>query len=210
MRVDSVQISKPHLLDTGHNVITTGIDKQPVDSAVFASTGVVGDHVVNEVHHGGVDQAVYVYSTEDYAWWEDRLRQTLSPGSFGENLTLSSFGQGSVRIGDRYTIGDVTLEVTSPRIPCGTFAAHLGIDDWSAQFRDGRRPGWYARVLTEGLVSAGDGVSLQTASASNVDLLEVFDLYYDHHADRQRIEAAVRSPLAERAMADYVQRLARH
>lgn len=35
------------------------------------------------------------------------------PGTFGENLTLSSFGDEPVRIGDRYRIGAALVEATA-------------------------------------------------------------------------------------------------
>ena len=46
---------------------------------------------------------MYVYSSEDYAWWGEDPAPSPPPGTFGENLTLSSFGPEPVQIGDRYT-----------------------------------------------------------------------------------------------------------
>lgn len=209
MYVVSVQIAQPSTLDTGRGVIQTGIRKQPAAQARFEAAGVAGDHVVNTVHHGGVDQAVYVYSAEDCAWWQDQLGRTLPPGIFGENLLLSTFGDEPVRVGDRYTIGEVVLEVTSPRVPCGTFSAVMEIDDWLVRFRDARRPGFYARVLVEGMVSTGDAVTRTPASSSNVEILELQDIYYDRNVDADRLAHAAASPIAERTRADLVKRLAR-
>ena len=209
MFVVSLQVAQPATLDTGRNVIQTGIRKKPVAEARFEATGVAGDNVVNTVHHGGVDQAVYVYSAEDYAWWQDQLGRMLSPGLFGDNLVLSTFGDGPVRVGDRYTIGDVKLEVTSPRIPCGTFSAVMEIDDWLVRFRDARRPGFYARVLAEGMITTGDSVTRGAASAASVEILELQDIYYDKNVDADRLARAAESPVAERTRADLVKRLAR-
>jgi MOSC domain-containing protein YiiM len=209
MFVVSVQAGQPSTLDTGRSVIQTGIRKQPIAKGRFEAAGVIGDNVVNTVHHGGVDQAVYVYSAEDYAWWQDQLDRVLPPGIFGDNLLLSTFGDGPVRVGDRYTIGDVVLEVTSPRIPCGTFSAVMEIDDWLVRFRDARRPGFYARVLADGMITTGDAVARNPASASNVDILELQDIYYDKNVDADRLARAAASPIAERARADLVKRLGR-
>lgn len=79
--------------------------------------GLLDDHIGDTRHHGGADQAAYLYSAEDYDWWAEQLGTALEPGTLGENLTLSSFGREAVHIGDRYRIGRVVLEVTSPRIP---------------------------------------------------------------------------------------------
>ena len=51
----------------------TGIHKQAVDQIALEGAGITGDAVVNTKHHGGPDQAVYVYSAEDYEWWETGL-----------------------------------------------------------------------------------------------------------------------------------------
>lgn len=209
MQVVSVQIASPTIIETGRGVITTGIVKQPVAAVVIAAGGVVDDHIVNTRDHGGVDQAVYAYSAADYRWWEERLGRALPPGIFGENLTLSTFGDAPVRVGDRYQIGNVTVEVTSPRIPCGTFTARMGIADWLAQFRDARRPGWYARVITEGTVTAGDEVTRAPAPETNVEITELQDIYYDHSADGVRLSRALGSPVAERTAAELTRRLAR-
>jgi len=209
MYVVSVQVAQPSTLDTGRGVIQTGIRKQPVDEAQFEASGLEGDNVVNTVHHGGLDQAVYVYSAEDYAWWQDQLDRVLPPGIFGDNLLLSTFGDGPVRVGDGYTIGDVVLEVTSPRIPCATFSAVMEIDDWMLRFRDARRPGFYARVLAEGMIATGDAVTRSPASAANVEILELQDIYYDKNVGADRLARAAESPVAERARADLVKRIAR-
>ena len=44
--------------------------------------------IASKKHHGGPDQAVYVYGEHDYAWWSEQLGRPLEPGTFGENLTV--------------------------------------------------------------------------------------------------------------------------
>ena len=90
----------------------------------------------------GPDQALYLYSAEDYAWWAGELGAPPAPGTFGENLTLSSFGPVEVRIGDRFRVGAALVEATAPRIPCATFATRMGEPDWVKRFAAARRPGY--------------------------------------------------------------------
>lgn len=48
----------------------SGIDKRTVDGPVLlTASGVEGDTICDVKHHGGPDQAVYAYSTDDLAWW---------------------------------------------------------------------------------------------------------------------------------------------
>ena len=193
----------------GARTIATGIDKQPAGRAYVGTLGLRDDVVADTEHHGGRDQAVYVYSREDYAWWETELGRSLAGGSFGENLTLSSFGTDLVRIGDRFHVGPVVLEVTSPRIPCSTFATHMAEEGWVRRFRDGERPGFYARILLEGEVEVGDRVEREPAPAASLPLLELFRLHYDRGADADRLRQALAAPVDERARADLEKRLAR-
>ncbi|MFN8418217.1 MAG: MOSC domain-containing protein [Anaerolineae bacterium] len=80
--------------------------------------GLAHDVIIDTKHHGGVDQAVYVFGQPDYEWWSAQLGVALEAGIFGENLTISDLESATMRIGDRLHIGsDVILEVTSPRIP---------------------------------------------------------------------------------------------
>src|SRR3954468_5719257 len=110
----------------------TGIDKRPTLGPVAvtapgrkdggAGSGLAGDTIGDRESHGGDDQAVYAYAREDLDRWERELGRTLTPGSFGENLTPLALDVNGALIGERWTIGeDVVLEVTSPRVPCSTF-----------------------------------------------------------------------------------------
>jgi len=117
MHLLSINLGRPQLLQIGKHATTTGIYKSPVEAVQISTSGLMGDHIDDQEHHGGPDQAVYVYSIEDYDWWMEQLSEALPPGTFGENLTFSSFGPAPVRIGDRFRIGQVLLEVSAPRIP---------------------------------------------------------------------------------------------
>jgi len=78
-----------------------------------------------------------------------------------------------------------------------------------ARFRAERRPGFYCRVISEGTVAAGDAVMRVMAPDTNVEIMELFDLFYDRSASRDRIEAALASPIAVRAREDNERRLNR-
>ena len=70
------------------------------------------------------------------------------------------------------------LEITAPRIPCGTLAARMGDAGFVKRFKEAERPGAYTRVLQTGHVQAGDEFTYQRGT-SDVTLLEVFRLYYE-------------------------------
>ncbi len=206
MHVVSVQVGSAGSLLVGGRTIETGINKTPVDQIVLEAGGVAGDAVINAKHHGGPDQAVYVYSAADYAWWEQHLDRALEPGTFGENVTVSTVPK-TVRIGDRIQIGDALLEVTSPRIPCATFAARMGEEGWIRRFRDASRPGFYCRVLRAGIVQPGDAMQWTAAPEANVTLVEMVDHFYASDVPLQEVRRALASPIAVRSRVEYTARL---
>jgi MOSC domain-containing protein YiiM len=151
------------------NVLTgrTGIDKRPVTGPVRVRapgpakgrSGLVSDEIVSTRHHGGNDQAVYAYATEDLADWCAELGRDLPPGTFGENLTTEGLDLTGAVIGEQWAVGArLVLQVTSPRIPCATFAAWLDLPKWIRRFTERAAPGAYLRVLYPGPVAAGDPV----------------------------------------------------
>jgi len=173
---------------------TTGIYKFPVDAPVEVNLlGPVGDVIVSAKHHGGPDQAVYIYGQTDYDWWAGELGRELAPGTFGENLTVSDLESAAFDIGDLLHVGDeVTLQVTAPRLPCATFAARLGDPLFVKKFRAAERPGLYCRVLAEGRLQVGDPVWVEEYPGETVSLLHV---YRDHY-EPELTEAAIRRILA--------------
>jgi MOSC domain-containing protein YiiM len=148
----------------------TGIDKRPVDGAVSVAApgprgtgavGLAGDRVYDLKHHGGDDQAVYAYAREDLDGWESVLGRPLADGVFGENLTTIGVDVSGALIGERWRIGaDVVLEVSCPRIPCGTFQGWLERDGWIKEFTRAALPGAYLRVIEPGEIRAADHVEI--------------------------------------------------
>ncbi|CAM3963339.1 MOSC domain-containing protein [Deinococcus frigens] len=164
MNLLSVCVGQPHAVRSKSG--WTGIHKQPVNGAVsIGRLGLSGDHILDTENHGGPDQAVYIYTAPDYAFWCAELGRTLEPGTFGENLLFSDLDSAPVRLGQRFGVGGVLLEVTFARVPCVTLAERMGDPGFVRRFREARRPGMYARVIREGGVRAGDAVTLANAVA---------------------------------------------
>lgn len=138
----------------------SGINKRAVPQAQVTASGLQGDKIVDVKHHGGIDQAVYVYTRADYTWWEAELGRALPSGTFGENLTLDAWPADQMCVGDHLQVGTVVMEVTSPRIPCVTLEAHIGLRGFTKTFLRARRPGVYLRVLTTGDIAMGDPVRM--------------------------------------------------
>ena len=183
MRVISVNVGRPQP-NPWKGIGATGIDKRPVDGRVAVTApdpkgngdvGLAGDRVYDVAHHGGTDQAVYAYAREDLDHWEAELGRPLADGSFGENLTTTGLDVNGALIGERWRIGpDLVLEVSCPRIPCGTFQGWLGERGWIKRFTEEVRPGAYLRVVTPGSVGAGDPVEVVHRPDHDVTVALVF------------------------------------
>jgi MOSC domain-containing protein YiiM len=145
--------------------------------------GLEGDEQADHVAHGGPDQALYAYSLEDYAWWEVELERTLSPGTFGENLTTFGFDPNDALVGERWAVGSALLEVSQPRLPCFKLAARLELPSFVRAFAEQRRPGSYLRIARHGTVASGDAIDLDFRPAHEVSIREFFRIYLDHSLD---------------------------
>jgi len=209
VQVVSVNAGSAELMQIGARTVSTGIRKRPVERGYAGTLGLEGDVVADEKHHGGPDQALYLYSFEDYAWWAGELGNAPEPGTFGENLTLSSFGSGEVRIGDRFRAGQALVEVTAPRIPCAVFATRMGEPNWVKRFAEARRPGLYVRVLEPGEIAAGDPVERLGGGDGHPTLVELMDAWYDPEPDAELLERVLAAPLAVRDRAAFEKKLAR-
>jgi len=197
MRLVSTNVGRREPIDTKIGV--TGIYKRPVDGTVEVTRlGIDGDAICDTASHGGIEQAVYLYSTGDYAWWSAELGQDVLPGTFGDNLTIDGFLSADVCVGDRFSIGDVELEATSPRIPCLTLARRMDDKQFVKRFMEAERPGVYCRVLREGPLEAGLDVGHTPFSGPRVTMLETFRRIRDNDYDDEAIELFFAVPLNAR------------
>ncbi len=163
------------LRDDAGTVGKTAIDKRPVSGQVGVNElGLWGDIQADREHHGGTYQAVYAYSTEDAEWWASELDREIPPGTFGENLRISGLDVSGALIGERWRIADVVLEVTSPRIPCKTFARWMDEEGWLRRFNRAQRHGAYLRVVTEGHIEAGQDVEVVHRPSHGVSIRILF------------------------------------
>jgi MOSC domain-containing protein YiiM len=203
MKLMSVNLGQERLLQHKNRVEHTGIFKFPVEKPVkVTKLGLEQDVIVSKKHHGGPDQAVYIYGGTDYQWWSKELQKEISPGMFGDNLTIGDLESAQFNVGDYLHIGEVSLQVTAPRIPCETFAARMEDPQWVRKFRYAERPGLYCRVIKEGLVKAGDTVSMEKYTDETISVLEMFRDYYDRNKSEETIRRHLQAPIAIRARRD--------
>ena len=200
MKLLSINIGKERQQQRKDYVETTGIYKEPVNEAVeIKSLGIDGDVICDTKNHGGVDQALYIYGGADYTWWSEEIGKELAPGTFGDNLTISDLESASFNVGDTIHVGEVTLQVTSPRIPCSTFAMRMGDPQWVKKFRAAERPGLYVRVIKEGVIKAGDEVVVEKYSGETISIVQMYRDHYDKNYSEELLRRYLNSPIDVRS-----------
>ena len=159
--VVSVNVGRPAPLATGRRVVPSAIVKTPVTGPVAVhGVNLEGDDQADRTVHGGPDQAVYAYASEDTAFWSDVIGRELGPAAFGENLTLAGVDVSGARIGERWRVGTTELRVAGPRMPCFKLEARLGVPGFQRAFLHAGRPGAYLAIAREGALQAGDAVEI--------------------------------------------------
>lgn len=169
-RVESVNAGKGREVPWG-SLKYSAIDKRPVDGPVrVVPLGLDVDEIADAKHHGGPDKAVYAFAGEDLDDWSVELGRAIPAGGFGENLTTRGVDLNEARIGERWRVGSVLLEVAGVRIPCSVFAGFVDQPRWVRRFTANGRPGIYFRVIETGYVQAGDPIEIAENRSHSVTI----------------------------------------
>ena len=195
-RLLSVNVGLPRELEWEGRTVRTAIWKAPVDGPrMVRRINIDGDDQADRVAHGGEHRAVYVYQLDSYRHWERELgRDDFSPGQFGENFTVEGLADDEVCIGDRYRIGGALFEVTQPRVTCYRLGIRMDEPAMPAMLVAQHRPGFYMRVLEEGVVEAGDEIMREAAGPEQLTVAEIDALLYLPGRSRRTLRRALRIP----------------
>ncbi len=190
----SVNVGLPRDVHWRGRTVHTGIWKDPVAGPHPVRTrNVDGDGQGDLAGHGGPHRAVLVYQIDSYDYWRHELtRDDLSYGQFGENFTVAGLSDDEVCIGDRYEIGTALFEVSQPRVTCYRVGLRLGEPRLPALLVSHRRPGFYLRVLREGVVQAGDPIVKVANGPERMTVAEIDALLYLPGHDKEAVARALR------------------
>ena len=208
MKLISVNIGKERTQQRKDYIETTGIYKMPVNEPVeIKSLGIDGDAICDTKNHGGIDQALYIYGGGDYAWWSNEIGKEIAPGTFGDNLTISDLESAQFNVGDYLHIGEVTLQVTAPRIPCDTFATRMGDPQWVKKFRAAERPGLYVRIIKEGVIQAGNEVRVEKYTGETISILQMYREHFNKKKSEESLRRHLDAPISVRERMDLEEEL---
>lgn len=141
------------------NTSRGGVPKTTVFEALVTASGLDGDHQDDGRYHGGPDRAVILFSL-------DLIRalqvegHPIGVGTTGENFTVSGLDWPALTPGRELQLGPVRLVLTNYAAPCENIRGSFRSGDFT-RISQKVHPGWSrlgARVLSEGVVRAGDDV----------------------------------------------------
>ncbi len=192
----SVNVGMPKNVLWQDRTVYTGVWKHPVDGpAMIRRLNIDGDGQGDTNGHGGEQRAVLVYQIASYEYWQRYFgRYDFSYGQFGENLTVHGLGDDEVCIGDRYRIGHAEFEVTQPRVTCYRVALRLGEPELPALLVGHHRPGFYMRVIAEGLIQAGDQIVKTRTGPGALTVADADALLYLPGRDPAKLRRALQIP----------------
>lgn len=193
MKLVSVNVGMPKLVEINSHQVNTGIYKTPQTGKVWlGKVNLAGDGQADLTVHGGEFQAAYSYPIEHYAHWEKTLGKPQLPyGTFGENFTVTGMLEDEVYVGDRFTVGDAIVEATMPRVPCFKFGHKIGKPDILPAFLASGRSGFYHKVIKEGYVQAGDAIVRVAHHPNSITIRRALGLQKLDEGDADALQQAL-------------------
>ena len=139
-RLAGLDLPNCHILDIFVGETKTLVDSQGewqssiardrVDGlARLAIQGFEGDKAT-QPYHGSLNLAVCIHSQKHYDYWNTTLDMKLKPGGVGENITLDTWDDSNICVGDILRIGNAQIQISAPRMPCENQARFIGRTDW--------------------------------------------------------------------------------
>lgn len=208
MKLISLNVGLPRVVESNGEPVTTGIFKEPKQGPVMLRMlNLDGDRQADLTVHGGVSKAVYGYPVEHYEFWRRELPDIGLPfGMFGENFTTEGLREDSLNVGDRFRIGEAEVMVTEPRLPCYKLGIKFGRTDILRRFLQSRRTGFYFAVVKEGQVEAGDQIELLSRDSNNITVADITRLYAFEKDDVDTLRRAVKLEALSESWREYFQK----
>ena len=178
MKLISINVGLPVKVKFGNEIVTTGIFKNPVDKRIkIKKLNLEGDRQADLTVHGGLDKAVYSYSSEYYDFWKQEFPDiSFNWGMFGENLTTEGLFESQVNIGDVFQIGSSQIAATQPRMPCYKLGVKFGRMDVIKKFLESEKSGIYFKVVKEGEIGVNDTIKLIKKDNNNVTIKNIVEI----------------------------------
>jgi len=208
MKLISLNVGLPRIVESNGEPVATGIFKKPKQGPIMLRTlNLDGDRQADLKVHGGISKAVYGYPVEHYEFWKRELPEMELPyGMFGENFTTEGMLEDALNVGDRFRVGKAELMVTEPRLPCYKLGIKFGRTDIIRKFLQSRRTGFYFAVVKEGEVEAGDEIELLGRDSNDITIADITRLYAFEKDNLEMLRRAVKLEALSDSWREYFQK----
>ena len=175
MKVLSINVGLPRIVEYNGEPVATGIYKEPVGGRVAVNQfNLAGDAQADLRVHGGYSKAVYVYPSEHYQFWRGEFPEMDLPfGVFGENLTTTGLIETEVYVGDKLRVGTAEFLVTEPRQPCFKLGIRFGRVDIIKRFAKSGRSGFYLAIEKTGELGANDEIEFLSREGNGASIFDI-------------------------------------
>lgn len=193
MKVISTNIAEITEVEWRGQRVKTGIYKKPTLDGIFlGKEDVQKDVVVDRRFHGGIDKACYLFSADNYPFWQEKYPNlNWNWGMFGENVTVKGLDEAKIRIGNIYKIGQALVQVSQPREPCYKLGIRFNDQTILKEFISHKKPGTYVRILEEGFVQKDATIELLEESKNTLTIAQFYSLLFTTDKDPKLVQLAI-------------------
>lgn len=184
------------LEDSKRKELVSGIKKYPINKAFLTKTGFISDEQADLKHHGGENKALFMFSKKTY----EKINQECNTkfkidevSHFGENIIFSHISEEDICIGDIYSLGEATIQITQPRQPCWKLSANTQQKQMTKFIFNSGLTGWYAKVLKEGEIKKDDSLILMERKEPKLNILILNKLILNPNLDENLTLKAINS-----------------
>ena len=139
-----------------------GLPKRPATQVQIDTAGLTGDYNRYRQKKNAPDLAALIIST-DVLGELNKEGWPVKPGDLGENLTIANIDYGPISPDQKYSIGEVEIEISYTCDPCANLYALPYVGD-KRRFEFIKtimnRREWYTRILNEGSILVGNSFSI--------------------------------------------------
>ena len=176
-KILSLNKGTPEKMEWQGRTVVSSMLRRPFNGPLIVHSGHIEENSFEEPqYHGQEHSVLYEFGMKSALEFTKLLgRSTYEPGETGENVTLDELDESQISIGDIFMFGEVKVQATNPRIPCGKVDIRMKSSEGKRAMQKSGRSGIYFRVLTPGKINFAD--SVERIETAKIPFL-LSDVYY--------------------------------
>ncbi|NQY20721.1 MAG: MOSC domain-containing protein [Campylobacteraceae bacterium] len=188
LKILDIYSGKEELFIKNNKEFNSAYKKISINDKVFVNyMGLENDIQSDKKHHGGEHKAICVFTQIAYEHFEEKYNLNLDVCSFGENITLDNIEDKDICLADRFSIGEIIVEVSQPREPCFKISSIIGIKELTSLVLKENKTGFYLRIIKEGFISKNDTFKLISRKYEKINIEFINQVLRDYKNKQKEI-----------------------